>query len=169
MIKVEKEGDNMLTNMILILVMVAAGAYGYYLTFRLDGWLTEDKKQKLKDEEAQSGEACALLFGSGSRMKLLEQWVRNHGLLPIVIEEIGIRREWNNICLVIAASESDEDNLCICNLIQKMYHTEQVYGICNDQLNSVMYKRLHIHMLEENNEITQQLEILLRRNEAGVA
>ena len=102
-------------------------------------------------------------------MKLLEQWVRNHGLLPIVIEEIGIRREWNNICLVIAASESDEDNLCICNLIQKMYHTEQVYGICNDQLNSVMYKRLHIHMLEENNEITQQLEILLRRNEAGVA
>ena len=49
MIKVEKEGDKMLTNMILVLVLVAAGAYGYYLTFRLDGWLTEDKKQKLKE------------------------------------------------------------------------------------------------------------------------
>lgn len=169
MIKVEKEGDNMLTNMILVLVLVAAGAYGYYLTFRLDGWLTEDKKQKLKEEEAQSGEACALLFGSGSRMKLLEQWVRNHGLLPIVIEEIGIRREWNNICLVIAASESDEDNLCICKLIQKMYHTEQVYGICNDRLNEAMYDRFHIRILKENAEITRQLEGMFQRNEAGVA
>lgn len=169
MIEVEKEGDHMLTNILLVLVMVAAGAYGYYLTFRLDGWLAEEKKEEIQVEEAQRGEVCALLFGTGSRVKILEQWVINRGLLPIVIEEISIHREWNNIRLVVAASESDEDNLCICKLIQKMYHTEQLYGICNDRLNEGMYDRFHIQILKENKEITKQLEGFIRKSEAGVA
>ena len=70
---------------------------------------------------------------------------------------------------MIAASPSDEDNLSICHLIQKMYHTKQAYGICNDQINYIMYKRFHIHVLDEKTEITQQLELLFRRNEAGIA
>ena len=50
-----------------------------------------------------------------------------------------------------------------------MYHTEQVYGICNDRLNEAMYDRFHIRILKENAEITRQLEGMFQRNEAGVA
>lgn len=159
----------MLTNILLVLIMAAAGAYGYYLMFHLDGWLAEDRKKEIQVEKAQSEEACALLFGTGSLMPTLKSWAVCHGLVPIVIEEITIQKDWNNIQLVIAASKSDEDNLCICKLIQKMYHTERVYGICNDRLNEGLYDRFQIHILKENSEITRQLEGFIQRNEAGVA
>ena len=169
MIKVEKEGDDMLVNVLLIAVILAAGIYGYYLVSRLDDWAAGEKDQNLKEEEAQSGEACAVLFGSGRQIHQLEGWVENYGLVPIVIDEVSLQREWKNIRLVIAASPSDEDNLSICHLIQRMYHTKQAYGICNDQINYIMYKRFHIHVLDEKTEITQQLELMFRRNEAGIA
>ena len=81
----------MFVNVLLIAVVLAAGLYGYYLVSRLDNWAAGEKEQNLKEEEAQSGEACAILFGSGRQIRQLEGWVENYGLVPIVIDEVSLQ------------------------------------------------------------------------------
>ena len=44
----------MLTNILLILITAAAAGYGYYLTFRLDRWVGEEKKLQADEEQNES-------------------------------------------------------------------------------------------------------------------
>ena len=53
----------MLTNILLILIMAAAAGYGYYLTFRLDHWVGEEKKLQAEEAQNESQEPCAVVFG----------------------------------------------------------------------------------------------------------
>ena len=55
----------MLTNILLILITAAAAGYGYYLTFRLDHWVGEEKKLQAEEEQNESQEPCAVVFGEG--------------------------------------------------------------------------------------------------------
>ena len=65
-------------------------------------------------------------------------------------------KDWKNVSLVIAISSSDEDNLSVCSLLRKIYHTEQLYGICNDHVNYIVYKRFHIQVLNRDIKITER-------------
>ena len=159
----------MLTNILLILITAAAAGYGYYLTFRLDRWVGEEKKLQADEEQNESQESCAVVFGGDEWTEETGGWLKSRGLRPVFIEEACLKKDWKNVSLVIAISSSDEDNLSVCNLLRKIYHTEQLYGICNDQVNYIVYKRFHIQVLNRDIKITEQLENAMSGNEVVIA
>ncbi|MFQ8900157.1 MAG: hypothetical protein ACLR71_20310 [[Clostridium] scindens] len=115
----------MLTNILLILIMAAAAGFGYYLTFRLDHWVGEEKKLQAEEAQNESQEPCAVVFGEDEWTEEIGRWLKGRGLRPIFIEEACLKKDWKNVSLVIAISSSDEDNLSVCSLLRKIYHTEQ--------------------------------------------
>ena len=158
----------MLTNILLILIMAAAAGYGYYLPFGLDHWVGEEKKLQAEEAQNESQEPARLCLEKTSGQKRLEGGLRQ-GLRPIFIEEACLKKDWKNVSLVIAISSSDEDNLSVCSLLRKIYHTEQLYGICNDHVNYIVYKRFHIQVLNRDIKITEQLENAMSGNEVVIA
>ena len=107
----------MLTNILLILLMAAAAGYGYYLTFRLDLWVGEEKKLQEKEERNEPQEPCAVVFGEDEWTEDIAKWLRSRGLRPVFIEEACLKKDWKNVSLVIAISSSDE--MCIRDRVIK--------------------------------------------------
>ena len=110
-----------------------------------------------------------MYFGEDEWTEEIGGWLKSRGLRPVFIEEACLKKDWKNVSLVIAISSSDEDNLSVCNLLRKIYHTEQLYGICNDQVNYIVYKRFHIQVLNRDIKITEQLENAMSGNEVVIA
>ena len=69
----------MLTNILLILITAAAAGYGYYLTFRLDRWVGEEKKLQADEEQNESQESCAVVFGEDEWTEEIGGWLKSRG------------------------------------------------------------------------------------------
>ncbi|MBO1700065.1 hypothetical protein HJW21_25565, partial [[Clostridium] symbiosum] len=72
------------------------------------------------------------------------------GVEAVYIEDVCIRENWEQVRYIIALSESDADNLSICNLMKKMYGTEYLFSVCNEAINESVYYRFHIRILRKD-------------------
>lgn len=158
----------MLANILLGLVVLAGMTYGMYLMFRIDHFAAEER-ELIKKEEDLGLLPQAVVFGSTSRTKQVEGWLFERGIEAVYIEDICIRENWENVQYIIALSESDADNLSFCNLMQKLYGTGCLFGICNEPVNAGMYHRFHICILKEDGKVQEQLSALLPGKEVSIA
>ncbi|KMZ55495.1 hypothetical protein HMPREF0980_00192 [Dorea sp. D27] len=168
MLNVRKEGDDMLADILLGMIILGGMAYGMYLMFRVDCWTAEERKLQ-EDEETREPLPQAVVFGRGSRRKQVEKWLNDRAVEAVYIEDVCIRDNWDNVQYVIALSESDADNLSICNLMRKMYGTAYLFSICNEGVNESVYHRFHIRILKEDGKIWEQLGALLAGKEVSIA
>ena len=168
MLKVRKEGDDMLADILLGLIVLGGMAYGMYLMFRVDCWSAEERKLQ-EEEETREPLPQAVVFGGGSRRAQVEKWLTGRGVEAVYIEDICIRENWEQVQYIIALSESDADNLSICNLMKKMYGTEYLFSVCNEAVNESVYYRFHIRILRKDGKLWEQLSALLAGKEVSIA
>ncbi|MCU0080303.1 hypothetical protein [Extibacter muris] len=108
----------MLADILLGLIVLGGMAYGMYLMFRVDCWSAEERKLQ-EEEETREPLPQAVVFGGGSRREQVEKWLAGRGVAAVYIEDVCIRENWEHVQYIIALSESDADNLSICNLIKR--------------------------------------------------
>lgn len=144
----------MLTNILLALIVAAFMLYGYKVCGHIDNWVEDEVKEQQKEEPAEEEKTCGVIFGREDQERI-GQWMEGNGIEPVYMEDIYFRKEWPHVKYVVAVSDSDTDNIIVCNLAQKMYHAEYVFGICNEKRNYSMFQKFHIHTLNRNNIQTQ--------------
>lgn len=166
---VRKEGDEMWTNIMLAVIVLMGMLYGLYLMLRVDNFMQEEHVLQERQLMPQEEILQAVVFGKKDEVDEVKNWFQGKGIEPLGIEEICIQKEWTNVQWVIALSDSDTDNLSLCNLLKKMYHTNRVFSVCNEKINEAVYRRFEINVLEENGRFFKQLDAALSGNEVHIA
>lgn len=155
----------MLTNLILGIIVTGGMLYGLYLMRGLDHFLLEQKDLQKKSVKRQK----AIIFGKDSEKEKIAAWFENAGVKTIYLENIYIDKSWKQIAYLAAVSNSDIDNLSVCNLFSTMYPEIQTFSLCNDKNNLKLFRQAHIQVFTEKEELLQRLELLTMENEVGAA
>lgn len=159
---VNEEGERMLIH---IVMMVGMGSVvlllGLYFMRNIDHFMERGGIQSEK-----SSDESAIVFGEEEKTETICDYLENKGIVPIRIEEIMLSRDWYNIQYVIAVSDSDQDNITICNLGRKIYELKDLISICNEQENYALYLRAGIHLARAGDTVTEQIERFIKRKGA---
>lgn len=144
--------------MLLKAVFVTAAAvilyvYGMHLMKKIDCFLTENHKKQFTAAEIKES---AIVFGTGRCVKQISASLRERGIHPICLKEIGFRREEGRVKYMIAVSSLDVDNITMCQLARRFYELKGVYSVCNEEMNRGMYKSAGISILTKE-EIQQKI------------
>lgn len=148
---------------ILMVVGIGSGMllFGLYLMRNLDRFM--DRGGFQGDET--SG-VSAIVFGEEKKTDEICCYLEEKGIMPIRIEEIMFLKDWDNIQYMIAVSDSDQDNITICNLGRKIYELKDLVSVCNEQENYAMYLRAGIHLARAGDAVTEQIERIIKRKGA---
>lgn len=155
----------MLTNLILGIIITAGALYGLHLMRGMDQFMDEEKMLHKKSRPKE----YAVVFGTGKENQIYAGWFLKAGVNPIYLETIYIDRSWKRIKYLAAVSDSDIDNISVCNLFAKMYPGIVLYSLCNESENLKIYKQTQIQVFTRKEELMQCLEALAMKNEVGVA
>ena len=155
----------MLTNLLLGMIVTGGILYGLRLMNKLDDWRMEERELK-KEEEAKH--RTAVVFGMEEN-KALTGWFEKIGVETVWMEGVYIEQGLEHVRYVIAAGDSDIDNLSVLNLFRNMYPEAETFGVCNERANRKLYKQAGGYLFWHLEELLQRLELLLMEHEAGVA
>lgn len=155
----------MLTNLLLGIILTAGLLYGLYVMRGIDNFL--GRQERLHKEEARKG--CAVVFGGRGACDEIGSVFEESGVRPVYLDTICIDKDWGKVGYLAAISESDIDNLSVCNLFCKMYPDVQMFGICNEKSNLKLFRKTHIRIFKDKDELLQRLELLAMENEVGAA
>lgn len=148
--------------LVSIVLVVGIGSVmlllGLYLMRNVDRFM---EKGGFEAEE-QVG-VSAIVFGEEEKTEEICCYLEAKGIMPIRIEEIMFLKDWDNIQYVIAVSDSDQDNITICNLGRKIYALKDLVSICNEQENYAMYLRAGIHLARAADAVTEQIDRIIKR------
>lgn len=157
----------MLRDLLLLLIVAAGGAYGLWLMRGLDGFLEHSRDGK-EVEKSEKHQRCAVIFSSREESEL-ENWFSNAGFRVLSATEIHPRKEWGNVSYLIALSESDVDNLSVCNLMKRMCPKADIYSLCNDRSLKKLYRKAGASVVYDRNELMQRMELITLEHEVGAA
>lgn len=157
----------MLRDLLLLLIVIAGGAYGLWLMRGLDGFLehSHDAKEDEKDEKHQR---CVVIFSSRAEPEL-EKWFSNAGFRVLSSTEIHPRKEWGDVSYLVALSESDVDNLSVCNLMNRVCPKAEIYSLCNDRSLKKLYRKAGASVVYDRNGLMQRMELITLEHEVGAA
>lgn len=155
----------MLTNLLLGIIVIGGILYGFWLMSRMDKWTGDEQELQNYEKEVE----YAVIFGENGDDTEVAHWFERAGVRPIFLESIHIEPDWKHVKYVIAISNSDIDNLSVCNLFRKMYPKTEIFSICNENTNIKLYRQTHIIVYSKKEEMLQRLELRLMENEVGAA
>ena len=143
--------------MIKVLLVIIGAAYtfliGMFMMRKIDGWLDSGG---LKTEKPGIEPVDIVIFGRDRLAFELCQMLREMKLEPVLVHELMFRREWKCAQYIIALSDSDVDNLSMCNIGKKFYTLKMALCICNEPGNKKLFQRAGIQVLERDNQTTAE-------------
>lgn len=156
----------MMTNLILGIIVIAAMLYGLRLMDHLDQFMSHEKKWK---KEKVKKDKYAIVFGKSGFEEKVGTWFEKSGVKAVYLESIYIDKSWEQVSFLAAVSDSDVDNLSVCNLFSKMYPNARIFSLCNEENNWKLFKQAHCRVFKTKEELLQQVELLTMENEVGAA
>lgn len=153
----------MLTNILLLIMMIAGALFGMKLMGGIDSFL-EDQKN-LKDGKEPE---YALIFAERPEPELA-RWFEESGLHVIFLDNMCLDPEWKQIRYLIALKKSDLDNLSACNLVKSFYPETGIFAVCNDRANRKLYRQTGAVPYSGKAELMHGMELLTLEHEGGAA
>ena len=163
----------------LQVILVIAGALivlfgGMYIMSGIDKWLREDgfiKEAAAPAAKRRTGESVAdryemLVFGSSREAEEICRCARESKLRAVLSEEVLFRKEWEGIRYIVAVSDSDLDNLLLCNIGKKLYNLQGAFGVCSLKENRKLFKNSGVKIIERRDDMGEYILGLLGRRES---
>lgn len=163
----------------LQVLLVIAGALivlfgGMYIMSWIDKWLREDgfiKEEAAPAEKKKAGGRAEdryemLVFGSTREAEEICRCARESKLSAVFSDEVLFRKEWEDIRYIVAVSDSDLDNLLLCNIGKKLYNLQGAFGICSLKENRKLFKNSGIKIIEKREDMGEYILGLLGRRES---
>ena len=163
MIKIRKEGDDMLTNILLLIIMIAGALFGMRLMGGIDFFLEEQKS--LKDGKEPE---YVLIFADRPEPEL-SRWFEETGLQVIFLDNMCLDPEWKQVRYLITLKKCDLDNLSACNLVKSFYPETGIFTVCNDRANRKLYRQIGAVSYSGKAELMHGMELLTLEHEGGAA
>lgn len=165
----------------LEVLLVIAGALlvlfgGMYIMSRIDRWIREEGfaaeeglaggMENVKEEDREHYDM--LIFGDTKEAKEICRCAKDCRVRAVMASEVLFRKEWEDIRYIVAVSDSDLDNLLLCNIGRKLYNLKGVYGICSSQENRNLFQNSGVRIIEKRDNMGEYILSLLKGKESLV-
>ena len=157
----------MLRDLLLLLIVISGGAYGFWLMKGVDRFLERSRRDRT-DENSEKQQKCAVIFSSREEPEL-EKWFSNAGFRVLSVTEIHLQKGWEDAGYLVALSDSDVDNLSICNLMKRTCPQSAIYSLCNDRSLKKLYRKTGASVVYDRDELIQRMELITLEHEVGAA
>lgn len=140
-------------NFLLIIVLFIPIVFIGFLASKLDRFL--ENKGFISEDDAAA--PTAVVLGSSELSSQVASRLEHNRIRVISITEPFIFMQKQQIDYLFALSDNDADNITLCKVARKVYGTEKIISLCNDQRNINMYTAENIKCISGSETAEQSI------------